>query len=288
MFQPVSAHSPYLSLGGRGPAAHFYHANGFPIGVYQPLLRQLLPHFSLTALPMRPTWPDAGKPPQYHGWMLYVDDLIEQIERHHNEPIIGIGHSMGASCTALAAYRRPDLFSQLVLIEPVTVATWQSTLLRYAPNSLKQRHPLVKSTLAKRHHWPTPQQFVHELSRKRPFQHIEADTLEAFADHGVRPTSSGNVELVFDKIWEAANYSEARNIMPVLTDLPVPTVAIRGKPSAFFSDTTWQQWQRNASNVLFKQNQQHGHLMPLENAKATAELIRTGVAELSQRNLVIS
>jgi len=48
---------------GSGDQAHFYHANGFPLGVYEPLLSRLARKFKLSALHLRPTWPNIGHPP---------------------------------------------------------------------------------------------------------------------------------------------------------------------------------------------------------------------------------
>ncbi|WP_051202145.1 alpha/beta fold hydrolase [Ferrimonas senticii] len=276
----TTAHHHYLDLGGSGPEAHFYHANGFPIGVYQPLINQLQ-QLHLHALPMRPTWPNIGKPPRYHGWRLYVDDLINQIERHHTQPIIGIGHSLGASCTALAAIKRPDLFQALVLIEPITVPRWQAQLLRLAPRRLKAKHPLIKSTLNKRDRWHTPQQFVSDFAKLKPFRQIPTQHLSAFAEHAVRPIDN-QFELVFRKEWEAANYSEVRDIMPQLTQLQLPTVAIRGKPSAFVTEHTWRQLQQPKRPWRFKQDFSYGHLLPLEAPEICADLIVDGLRELGQ------
>ena len=84
----------FKTFSDTGEPAHFYHANGFPLGIYAPLLAKLQQAFSLNALELRPTWPDVGLPPKRRDWQLYADDLILYIERHCSAPIVGIVHSM--------------------------------------------------------------------------------------------------------------------------------------------------------------------------------------------------
>ena len=39
-----------------------------------------------------------------------VDETIYNIEKNNNFPVVGIGHSIGAVLTLIAASKRPDLF----------------------------------------------------------------------------------------------------------------------------------------------------------------------------------
>lgn len=114
---------------------------------------------ALSALALRPTWPDCGLPPKRRDWQLYADDLILFIEQQYQAPVIGSGHSMGATCTILAAEKRPDLFSALVLIEPAMIARGLATLARLMPKVLMNRIEPAKSTLKKQDKWPSWEAF---------------------------------------------------------------------------------------------------------------------------------
>ena len=99
--------------------AHFYGGNGFALGVYEPLLRDLAQHLNITALTMRGEWYD--KPTETALTREQdADVLIEFLQKTQDKPVIGIGHSQGATATTIAAAKRPDLFSALYLLEPVT------------------------------------------------------------------------------------------------------------------------------------------------------------------------
>lgn len=132
------------------PRAHFYGGNGFTVGAYSPLLQALAGHFSFSALAMRGYWYD--KPSARCLTRAQdADMLIEFLEKTQDAPIIGIGHSQGA--TAIAAAERPDLFSQLYLIEPVTFTKLQSRLYNLTLRKLKITREPFKSTLHKQSIW---------------------------------------------------------------------------------------------------------------------------------------
>ena len=134
------------------PRAHFYGGNGFTVGAYSPLLQALTGQFSISALAMRGYWYD--KPSARCLTRAQdADMLIEFLEKTQDAPIIGIGHSQGATATAIAAAKRPDLFSQLYLIEPVTFTKLQSRLYNLTLRKLKITREPFKSTLHKQSIW---------------------------------------------------------------------------------------------------------------------------------------
>lgn len=95
--------------------AHFYAANGYPVQVYEPLMKLLADKFQLEALHNRAQWPNIGQPKDTVRWQTYANDLIHFLDSRQQAkdigPVIGIGHSMGATSTIFAAAKRPDLFS---------------------------------------------------------------------------------------------------------------------------------------------------------------------------------
>ena len=86
--------------------AHFYGGNGFTAGVYLPLLTKLSKQFTITSLAMRGYWydlPSLKKLTREQD----ADMLIDFLERTQDKPVVGIGHSQGATATAIAAAKRP-------------------------------------------------------------------------------------------------------------------------------------------------------------------------------------
>jgi len=192
----LPAHASWKHFGGTGVRAHFYHATGFPAGVYTPLLSRLSKKFHLSALDFRATWPGIGAPPEGKDyWQRYADDLIVFIEQELKEPVIGMGHSMGATCTILAAVKRPDLFTSLVLIEPAMVSRTQARLIRLVPKAVMGLIEPAKGTLRKRDRWPSRDAFLNECRQNKLYKRLGDEAFSALAQYGVIDDGSGQFRL---------------------------------------------------------------------------------------------
>ena len=266
---------------GNGEPAHFYHAAGFPLDVYSPMLSNLGRTFKLSALGLRATWPGIGPPPRRRDWQLYADDLIAFIEQQYQSPIVGIGHSIGATCTILAAEKRPDLFNALVLIEPAMVSRSIAKLVRIMPKILMNHFEPARSTLKKPDCWNNRDEVLSYFKSLSVYKRFNDEALDAMATYGVVETQEGRFQLVFPKVWEAHIYTQPPNVMHNLERLNLPCVAIRGKPSVFFSDPFWKEWQARCPNTVFKEALAYGHLLPLENPSACCGLIHAGLSDIA-------
>ena len=271
----------FLHVPGSGEAIHFYHANGFPAGVYMPLFDTLKKQFDVYATKSRATHPDIGAP-NHKNWNIYADDLIKFIEQH-GKPIIAIGHSMGASSTVLAAVRRPDLFKALILIEPAMVSFPISMLLRMMPKKMVNDSKLVKGTANKPDIWGSQDEYESYIRKFKGYSQLTDKAFDAFVSHGIQERD-GNYQLVFHKAWEAYNYTNPPYLMnefKKLNKLNIPTVAIRGRPNMFFSGKLWEAWKSKQPNAIFLENDVYSHLFPLENPEVCMELIIEGLEKLN-------
>ena len=63
-----------------------------------------------------------GTDPSYptdKNWSNFADQIINNIEQQaQGRKVIGVGHSLGAVSTLLASFKRPDLFEQVILLDP--------------------------------------------------------------------------------------------------------------------------------------------------------------------------
>lgn len=270
----------YRHFEGKGPCAHFYHANGFPLGVYDPLLRRLSEKFRLSGLEYRAVWPGIGLPTRNIDWQVHTDDLITFVEHQCQPPIIGIGHSMGATCTLLAAANRPDLFTKIVLIEPATISVVLGMLIRLLSDSIIKRIAPVKTALKKKDCWSNRELYLAYCKKFSGYKRFSEESFQAMARYGVIETDEGQVKLAFPKAWEAHNYTKPVNVLRSIKKLKTPCVVIRGKPSIFFTESMWQKWQVLCSNTIFKEDRAYGHLFPLENPSACSDLTDSGIFEV--------
>ena len=109
----------YLDWGGSGPEAHLLHANGFCAGTYAPFVRYLRKDLHVIASDARGHGAsDLPGIKRLRHWNIFADDLKNLIEKTMTPPIIGLGHSLGAVTTYIAAATYPRLFSCIILIDP--------------------------------------------------------------------------------------------------------------------------------------------------------------------------
>lgn len=259
------------------PSAHFYGGNGFAVGAYEPLLKQLAQDFDISSLAMRGYWYD--KPTNKK--LTRIDDakmLIAFIEKTYDAPIIGIGHSQGATATALAAAMRPDLFSAIYLVEPVTFTKSQTLLYNLIPDFIKLKKEPFKSTLKKQKYWQSHEAYYQYLRGHRAYKRVNDDLLHIYAKNSLTKRCDGGegFELLFSPEQELASYFGTPFINDALKTLNKTDVSyhiIKGKPSLFINEKVRKSWQefvpKNAITVL----PEYGHLLPIEAPKLVAKII---------------
>ena len=256
--------------------AHFYGGNGFALGVYEPLLNDLAQHLNITALTMRGEWydkPTADKMTREED----ADVLIEFLQKTQDKPIIGIGHSQGATATTIAAAKRPDLFSALYLLEPVTFTTQQGKLYSLVPRVVKMTREPFKSTQVKQANWGSVDAYYQFLRRHKAYKRITDEHLLTYAKNSLEVGQSAELTLRFSPQQELANYFGTPLIMKPLQELiadnKVPVQLIIGKPSMFISQQVRQMWDKFVPNEQITVLNDYGHLLPLEAPELCAKLI---------------
>lgn len=256
--------------------AHFYGGNGFALGVYEPLLSDLAQHLNITALTMRGEWydkPTADKMTREED----ADVLIEFLQKTQDKPIIGIGHSQGATATTIAAAKRPDLFSALYLLEPVTFTNQQGKLYSLVPRMVKMTREPFKSTQVKQADWDSVDAYYQFLRRHKAYKRITDEHLLTYATNSLEPGEQGKLTLRFSPKQELANYFGTPLIMKplqqLIADNKVPVQLIIGKPSMFISQQVRQIWDKFVPSEQMTVLNDYGHLLPLEAPELCAKLI---------------
>lgn len=256
--------------------AHFYGGNGFALGVYEPLLSDLAQHLNITALTMRGEWYD--KPTETALTREQdADVLIEFLQKTQDKPVIGIGHSQGATATTIAAAKRPDLFSALYLLEPVTFTNQQGKLYSLVPRVVKMTREPFKSTQVKQADWHSVDAYYQFLRRHKAYKRISDEHLLTYAKNSLEAGEQGKLTLRFSPKQELANYFGTPLIMKplqqLIADNKVPVQLIIGKPSMFISQQVRQMWDKFVPNEQMTVLNDYGHLLPLEAPELCAKLI---------------
>ena len=202
--------------------------------------------------------------------------LIDFLERTQDKPVVGIGHSQGATATAIAAAKRPELFSQLYLIEPVTLTKSQKFMIDILPSKFKIGREPFKSTQAKQVAWESVPSYYDYLRAHRAFKRIDDNNLYLFAKNSLVKNKQGQYRLLFAPEQELASYFDTPFVNDALKDLntiDLPYTIIVGKPSMFISDKVRKIWQNLVPSGRLIELPDNGHLLPMEAPEQCANII---------------
>lgn len=172
---------------------NFAHANGIPAPSYQPLFNRLQPH-QVIALPMyghNPAFPFT------HNWRHLADEQIDFLQRNASEPVVGVGHSMGAIVTFIAACKRPDLYRGVLMLDPPLMwgkMAWIFRIMKWLKKS-DDFTPAGKSK-GRRQIWPDRANAVEYFASKRLFQ-FHPECFEAFCNAAIEQSEGAQVKLRF-------------------------------------------------------------------------------------------
>ena len=274
-YYDLSALNKFSSSDSKRAKAHFYGGNGFTVGNYKPLLTELSAGFDISALAMRGYWYDKPKAKVLTREQ-DADLLIKFLEQTQDGPVVGIGHSQGATATAMAAAKRPDLFSQLYLIEPVTFTKSRSLLYKLIPRRVKLQRQPFKSALTKKATWSNIEEFYDNLREKSAYRRISDEHLYLFAKESLIQQDDGRYTFIFSPKQEIANYFGIPYIDGALKKLAKTKVSyqlIIGKPTIFINDKVRNNWQKFVPANQMITMPENGHLLPIEAPEQCAKVI---------------
>ena len=264
---------PFEDLGGEGPLIHFAHANGYHPAAYRQLTKELITDHQVIGMHFRPLWKGSrlGSAP---GWETHARDLIRFFTGRKQQGVIGVGHSLGAVASLLAAARQPGLFSRLILLDPVILPRKIYRNQAFMPVFLRRRIiPPAKISAKRKDSWPSKQAAFEYLRPKRVFSRISDTVFQDFIDHGIVQEPDGPARLAFSREWETHIYSTSTNPWKAIKKVQCPVMVLRGEQSDVLSTDTMTQLQEAWPEAVLSSVPATGHLLPLEAPKVTAERI---------------
>lgn len=261
---------------------HIAHANGFPPEVYGELAAPLTEAHRVVALPARPLWEPSPPPNEFYNWRVLAEDMITGLESL--APVIGIGHSLGGVSTLIAAIQRPDLFSAIILLDPVlfprSFIWWLAATPQWVP---KPESPLVKKALRRRQHWQNEQEAFDRFRSYSVFAKWSDEALWAYVRGLTSPTEDGIV-LRYAPQWEARIYETApRSVWGWwrwLPNIEIPTLVLQGENTDTFVAASSQLWTKVRPDLPVITVPETGHLFPIEAPIITAQHILTFIDNL--------
>ncbi len=274
--------TPQFDLGGNGTPLHFLHANGYPPECYEPLLGLLQKQHHVFGMKLRPLWDDA-KPEDLDDWHPLSDELLRFLSDRASttlseDPVIGVGHSIGGIVTLRAAIRDPKKFRAIVLLDPVLfipsfLVGWN--ILR-ALGLGDKVHPLIAGTKKRRRTFDNLET-VFRGYRSRPiFRYMSDDGLRAYIKGITQQKTDGTYELVYSPEWEARIYLTGLRDFDLWRELPkleVPTLIIRGAETDTFMEKAERLVKKKNPKIQVVTMQKATHILPLEYPQEVANII---------------
>jgi pimeloyl-ACP methyl ester carboxylesterase len=277
---------PSFDFGGNGPPLHFLHANGYPPACYTPLLELLKTEYHTIGMYLRPLWPDA-KMEEIKDWDPFVEDLLRFLSDCEVGPVIGVGHSIGATVTLRAALQEPEKFRALILLDPVLFPPYYiraSNVVRALGIGYRV-HPLIQGTLKRRREFDNLELVFRGYRSRKIFRYLSDENLWAYIRGITRQRPDGRFDLVYPPEWEAHIYYTGiwrdMEIWRSLKNLQVPTLIIRGAESDTFSERAARLVKQKRPSVQIETLPKSTHLLPLERPREIFEITRSFVTDLT-------
>jgi pimeloyl-ACP methyl ester carboxylesterase len=273
-----------LTLSSRGPLLVHTHANGYPPQAYRQFLKPFQQKFQVKAIFLRPFWPNTD-PETLSDWRIFRDDylrdlpaLLENAEGGADS-LIGMGHSLGAVTTLMAAIESPSSFRALVLIEPTLFRFWQGSLMRVlAPFRLfRHIHPLVRRTMRRKSSFLDQESMYENYRAKSVFARVPDQVLKDYVAGLAERNSDGSVSLKYHPLWEARIYETGgtadRFVLNNLERVTCPVLVLRGEKSDTIGPEIVNQLVRGLPAGEAIQVPALGHLLPLEAPQQIAGIV---------------
>lgn len=255
---------PFHDFGGEGELIHFAHANGYSPESYNQLLHPLTNDYQVIGMLQRPLWQNTDYT-LIKNWHQLADDMIQFFDEQKIMGVIGLGHSLGGVVSVLAANKRPDLFSKLVLIEPVIFPKLMTTINHLMPMALRKKYvPVAKVALKRRDHWSSEQELFDSYRKKKIFALMSDSSIWDWIKAGTMPDDRGGVTLRFTKQWEAHMYATVTNVLDGLDKLKIPFYILKGENTNVISDKMWTKLNSKYPTERLIEYKKATHLLPLE------------------------
>ncbi len=249
------------------PEVFFAHANGIPAKTYQALFK----HLEIEQVDyIEHLGADLRQP--LKGWQPLVTNIIQKLEASQTQPVIGIGHSLGGYLLLWAYQKRPELFSQLVFLDPPIFRPTKRLVLGTV-RAMGLAGRLIPPANKARMRKDTFDSIDEAYAYWRPkalFQSFDSESFDLYVKHALVANDS-QYSLAIPKIVEYQIFKNTPSKVGK-KNIAIPSHFIYGKSSDVLArkDVLWLQKKfTDTQFVPFS----GGHMFPLDQPKQTAQLI---------------
>ena len=266
------------------PLIHFAHANGVPSKVYQKLFDLLSDEYDVIYVSL--LGPDKRYPIDNH-WYSLTQQVIDSIVRQsQGRKVIGLGHSLGSVLTFQAALQRPELFEQILMIDPPMIMGKEALALHIAKIlKLKMVDAMSPAGLSKRRrdHWESREQAAELLRPKGFYKNFDEDCFQAYIDYALMDDlERGGVELTISRDDEVQIFRTNPSLWWLPQAKPKIPVQLLIAEQGPFLPRKFPQMVEKKFGAPFKVIS-GSHMFPLEKPDETVEIIKMMLAEYAKK-----
>ena len=275
----------YLDWGGSGFQTHLLHANGFCAGTYSPFVKHLTGHLHVMASDIRGHGSSQLPSSQrIRHWNIFAEDLKALIEKTMSPPIIGMGHSLGAVTTYIAAAKYPQLFSCLILIDPTILPRrllWPMAVVRRF--GLSRIIPLAKTARRRKKTFQGKKEALKRFASGRGiFKYWSKDFVEAYLECGLLEKDPETAVLKCDPEHEAQIFeSVPLDVWTYAPKISCPVLAIRGAHSGAFMVDAAERLGSLIPNFELVTIPEAGHFVPMGKPVECARVIKEFIQRIN-------
>lgn len=275
---------PYFER-GQGKDLHFLHANGYPPECYEPFLNLLETNYHVLGMYLRPLWPGSN-PDEIEDWNPFSKELIQFLVEQYDEPVIAVGHSIGATVTLRAALKEPSRFRALILMDPVLFPRYfmlEWNLARIFRLGEKV-HPKIAASMRRRREFDDLEKVFSGYRRRDVFRFFSDENLRAYIKGMTKPKADGGYELAFSPEWETRIYLTGIwrdwDLWSGLPRLEIPALIVRGAETDTFWESTAKTVHKKNPRIKMVTLENATHLLPLEHPREVFEIIQFFLKEV--------
>jgi len=260
----------YLLYPGEGTPLVLLHATGFLPWLWHPIARALSPQYRVIA----PYFCDHRTCEHEEGglsWMLLAQDMARLCESLSlNKPYM-VGHSRGATVTAIAHATMNLQTERMILIEPIFLP--QSI---YTTGLNVEQHPLASRSIKRRNTWENESEARNYLKSKKMFEHWDDEMLDLYIRYGMISGDGGGLTLACHPRREAALFMGGVlfDPWPILPKIHCPTLVLEGEASENRSFIDLPKIASLIPGGRYRMVSSAGHLIPQEQPGLIIDIIK--------------
>lgn len=255
------------------PIVHFAHANGFPAGSYAKMFNALAGKYTIIA---KDKFAHSVNYPLTNNWENVCDELIDYVETHkqNQQKVVAVGHSFGAVLSYKAVCKRPDLFSQLIMLEPPLITGMSRYLFKIAKRTrLINKLTPAGITQIRAQKWHAQEDLFAYFSKKALFKHFDPQCIKDYVSAAVE-NKEGTQQLTFNVDNEANIFRTIPDNLPMhYHKLEVPSTLVSAQYTNICVPALRNPFIRGNQNMQHLEFAQAGHMFPLEKPLQAAQLI---------------